>query len=100
MSVLMQTLFPDPVAPAIRRCGIRSSEVAKGTPATSFPSARGSASRESWNAAEEMISRSETVAFMRFGISIPTAALPGMGATIRIRCAFSASARSSCRFRI
>ena len=68
MSVLMQTLLPEPVAPAMRRCGIRSSEVANGTPATSFPSASGSASLESWNAEEEMISRSETVALMRFGI--------------------------------
>ena len=79
---------------------MRSSEVAKGTPATSFPSASGRASVESWKAGEEMISRSETVALTRLGISIPTAALPGIGATIRMRCAFSASARSSWRFRI
>jgi len=71
-----------------------------GAPATSFPSAKGSASPVSWNGFEPTISRKLTSAFRRFGISMPTAAFPGIGATMRIRCALSESARSSCRWRI
>jgi len=43
MIVFTQTDLPEPVAPAISRCGIFARSVTTGCPSRSFPSATGSA---------------------------------------------------------
>ena len=48
------------------------------------------------NVADSSVSRNPTVATFAFGISIPTRAMPGTGASMRMLGAASASARSFC----
>jgi len=50
---------------------------------------------EDWNSLEARISRSQTICGFSLGISTPMAFLPGIGATMRIRLARIAMARSS-----
>ena len=82
MSVLMQTDFPDPVAPAMRRWGILAISVTTGFPAISFPAAKESFDFAFLNSSDCRRSRSITALFSLFGTSIPTAAFPGIGASI------------------
>ena len=42
MIALTQTLLPEPVAPAMSRCGIFARSALNGWPATSWPSAKAS----------------------------------------------------------
>ena len=91
----MQTLFPDPVCPAIRRCGSFARSVTIAPPATSFPSATVSFDGDPLNSALSATSRTETRPIARLGISIPTTLLPGIGASIRSVRAARASERSS-----
>ena len=83
MSALTMTLLPDPVAPAIRRCGILARSTACARPATSRPSAKVSFEPDAAKSTDSRIPRSDTTLKSRFGISMPTAALPGIGASIR-----------------
>ena len=89
------TLFPEPVAPAISRCGILVRSVARAAPATSRPSAKVSPWLESANSTSSKMLFSPTTLLSRFGISMPTTERPGIGASIRIDRAESAIARSS-----
>ena len=94
------TLLPVPVAPAIKRCGIFSSSATIGLPTISFPRHRGNSDFDLLNALEATISLNLTISRIALGISIPTTAFPGIGATIRILIARSAKARSSVRLTI
>ena len=94
---LTHTLLPEPVAPAMRRCGILARSALNGWPATSCPSAK--ASFDFFVASPWMrlarTSFSVTRSKAEFGISIPTYGSPGIGASIRMLRAESASARLS-----
>ena len=91
----MHTDFPEPVAPAIRRCGIFARSSMTGRPCKSLPIAIGSAARFSRHSRVSMSSRNGTTSGVGFGTSTPTAPLPGIGATILMLCARIARARSS-----
>ena len=97
MMAFRQTLLPEPVAPATSRCGIFVRSATNGWPTTSTPSGILSAASLAADALEESTSRRYTMRRRRFGISTPTAPLPGIGAMMRMRWALSASARSSSR---
>ena len=95
MIVLMQTDLPDPVAPAIRRCGIFAISVTFVLPAISLPTAKLIFDLDSLNSFDSIRSRNATVTFSLFGTSIPTAAFPGIGASIRMSAAARLSLISS-----
>jgi hypothetical protein len=95
MTALTITLLPDPVAPAISRCGILARSTALAEPATSRPRAKVSFDSDAVNSTSSRILRRATMLKSLFGISIPTALLPGIGASIRRLRAARAMARSS-----
>ena len=91
----MQTDLPDPVAPAISICGIFAISVTTICPPISFPTANESFDGKSLNAFDSRRSLSATVLFSLFGTSMPTAAFPGIGASILISVAARLSLISS-----
>ena len=91
INVLIQTDLPEPVAPAISTCGIFAISVTTTLPPISFPTANDILEVLSLNSLDARRFPSMTVEFSLFGTSIPTAAFPGIGASIRI----SAAARFS-----
>ena len=95
MSALTMTLLPEPVAPAISRCGILDRSTAWARPATSRPSANVSVDPDAEKSTSSRIRRSATMLNSLLGISMPTALLPGIGASIRMLRAASAIDRSS-----
>ena len=95
MTALTITLLPDPVAPAMSRCGILARSTALATPATSRPSANVSFDSEAVNSTSSSTRRSGTALKSLLGTSMPTALLPAMGASIRREWAARAIARSS-----
>ena len=80
--VLMQTDLPEPVAPATRRCGIFAISATTTFPAISFPTAKEIGDLLFLNSSDSNRSLSITAVFSLFGTSIPTAAFPGIGASI------------------
>ena len=75
--------LPAPVAPATKRCGIFARFAQTKFPSTSLPSATSMGCR-SWPATvERRTSPNATISRSVFGISIPTADLPGIGDRIR-----------------
>src|SRR5215467_10279847 len=96
--VLSPTLFPLPVEPAMRRCGMAARSETTGLPVVSLPRARGRRPLASTNSGETRISRRYTVVVSGFGTSTATVPRPGMGPMIRTAAAFMARARSSERF--
>ena len=84
----MQPDFPEPVVPAIRRCGIRARSVHTAFPEMSFPSQTESGLAEPGRLSK--MSPSVTMRGERFGTSTPTACLPGIGARMRISVVASA----------
>ena len=95
ISVLMQTDFPEPVEPAISMCGILAISETTTLPAMSFPTAKASFDG---NSRKVLLSRSSlrpTTVFSLLGTSMPMAALPGMGASIRMSVAARFSLISS-----
>ncbi len=80
---LMHTDLPEPVAPAIRRWGIFARSEMSGLPDTSLPSAMGISALAETQSSDSRISRMPTGVGVRLGISMPTAALPGIGARMR-----------------
>ncbi len=80
---LMQTDLPEPVAPAMSRCGILVRSEMSGLPETSLPSAMGSSALALLQSSLSRISRMPTAVGCWLGTSTPTAALPGMGARMR-----------------
>ena len=95
ISVLMHTLFPEPVDPAIKTCGIFPISVTTVCPAISFPTAKAMLESNSLKFGVSNNSRRETMLFSLFGTSIPIAAFPGIGASIRISVAARLSLISS-----
>ena len=79
--LLMQTLLPEPVAPATSRCGMRARSPTMGLPETSMPIAIGSLARA--NCGELIRSPSLTRATEVLGTSMPTIGRPGTGASTR-----------------
>ena len=82
-SELRQELFPAPVAPAIRMCGILARLATTYPPSMSLPSATTSGWWSLVAARERRTSPSATFSRSVFGISTPTADLPGIGEMIR-----------------
>ena len=97
MTALTITLLPEPVAPAMSRCGILARSTAWALPATSRPRANVSVEPDALKSTSSRIRRRATTLKSLFGISMPTALLPGIGASIRSDRAASAIARSSDR---
>ena len=83
----MQTDLPEPVAPAISIWGILPMSATTTLPAMSLPTANAILLGNSLNSFDSNKSRNATGVFSLFGTSIPIAALPGMGASIRISVA-------------
>src|SRR5205807_1253661 len=83
MIVLMHTDLPEPVAPAISRWGIFARSATTGSPSRFLPRAMGRTRLLRWYSSPSTRSRMCTMRGMGFGTSIPTAAFPGMGATMR-----------------
>ena len=95
MTALTITLLPEPVAPAMSRCGILARSTAWAMPATSRPRANVSVEPDAVKSTSSRIRRRATMLKSLFGISMPTALLPGIGASIRSERAARAIARSS-----
>ena len=100
INVFIQTLLPEPVLPAISTCGILEISATTSSPATSFPNAKASLDLCFWNLSVSNISLKCTISFSLFGISIPTACLPGIGASILMLSAAKFNAISSAKFAI
>ena len=94
------TDFPEPVAPAMSKWGISVRSARIGWPAISLPRATTSGPVVRWYSSDASISLIWTSAVFWFGTSIPTADLPGMGASMRTLGAASASAISLVRLLI
>ena len=95
MMLLMQTLFPEPVAPAIRRCGMSLRLATTLVPEMPLPRPTEILDLAFLNSLESMISRRYTAEMASLEISMPTAALPGMGASILRLFALRFRAKSS-----
>ena len=78
---LMPTDFPEPVVPAIRRCGIFCRSATIGLPAISFPKATVKGESISSNVFDLSISPKTTRALFSFGISIPIKDFPSITST-------------------
>ncbi len=91
----MQTDFPEPVAPAISICGIFAISETTICPLIFLPTAKASFDLCFLNSALSSSSRRTTGEFSLFGTSMPTAAFPGIGASIRISVAARFSLISS-----
>ena len=98
--VLIHTDLPEPVAPAIRRCGILAISATLTFPAISFPTANAIFDRALLNSSDSTSSLNDTATLCLFGTSIPTAAFPGIGASILMSAAARLSFMSSARFTI
>ncbi len=95
IKVLIHTDFPEPVAPAMSRCGIFAISVTTTWPPISFPTAKDKLEEAFLKSSDSKISLKYTVVFSLLGTSIPTADLPGIGASIRISAAAKLSLISS-----
>ena len=94
MSVFNITLFPDPVEPAISRCGIVSSGDTLMRPLASFPSGIVSRDADLVNSSDSRICRRLISSRRVFGTSMPTVGFPGMR-SMMIDSACSPRQRSS-----
>ena len=97
MNQFIPTDFPDPVCPAMRRCGIFARSPTMKSPLISLPTAIASLDLCRVNAISSRTSLIPTVSRFSFGTSIPTSPSPGIGAWIRMDFALSASVRSFLR---
>ena len=94
ISELSITLLPDPVEPAISKCGIESSAATLMRPLMSLPSATVSGEAEFRNSSDSRIWRRLMISRLVLGTSMPTVGLPGMR-SIRIDSACRPRHRSS-----
>ena len=94
-TLLRQTVLPEPVAPAISRCGQSRRSVTIALPETSLPMGRATGEVLLVNSCAVMISLSYTIVVVVLGTSTPTRPFPGMGATTWQLAAFITRARSS-----
>ena len=83
MRVFVITDLPEPVVPAMRRCGILARLAITGLPEISLPTAKARGFLSFFHSLLSRIERKVTSAGRTFGISIPTRRVPGMGASIR-----------------
>ena len=83
ISELVHTDLPEPVVPAISRWGIFATSQYTASPEISRPRPTDSIDRCLPNSGVSISSRIDTPLFTELGTSMPTAALPGMGASIR-----------------
>lgn len=83
MKELIHTDLPEPVEPAMSRWGILDRSAMAMAPPISRPSATVRRLEASANSREAMTSRMGTVLTTLLGTSMPTAAFPGMGASMR-----------------
>ena len=97
MMEFMHTDLPEPVAPAISTWGILPISATFTAPAMSLPSATVSGLAAVRKVSEPSSSRMPTTLTLRLGTSMPTAALPGMGASMRTPTAARFRAMSSAR---
>ena len=97
MMLFVHTDLPEPVVPAISRCGIFARLPTWHFPAMSLPRAKVSGALLVANSGDSSRLRSVTMVRVLFGISMPTAALPGMGASMRTPAVARFSAISSAR---
>ncbi len=100
ISELIHTLLPEPVAPAMSTCGIFDRSPMIDSPDISFPRATDILLVLLWNFESSITSLRYTGVVSLFGISMPTAAFPGIGASILTPLAARASAMSSDRLTI
>ena len=94
------TDLPEPVVPAIKRCGIFAKFATTLLPEISLPTANVSGSLLSFHSLLSSTPLSLTSAGFTFGISTPTERVPGIGASIRILSTARLSASSLSRARI
>ena len=78
----IDTLFPEPVAPATRRCGIFARSETTGLPNISLPSASVSLEWFFIKLSADTTSLRDTVSRSLFGTSMPMADLPEIGDTL------------------
>ena len=78
MIVLIQTDFPDPVVPAINKCGIEAKSPTIGIPEILFPKAIGNFISFFLKSGLLSISLRYTFSLKEFGNSIPIVFLPGI----------------------
>src|SRR3989344_5595595 len=90
----METDLPEPVAPAISRCGILPRLPKLQPPDTLLPKATNSDFSERVNSSAEKSVAKPTMVLVLLGISIPTSDRPGIGASILIGWAAKARAKS------
>ena len=100
MIALTHTDLPEPVAPAINRCGIRVRSATTGSPDTSRPKATASGEPTLAKSLDSRMLRRLTIVLAALGTSMPTYGRPGTGASMRSEGAASASARSLFRRRM
>ena len=100
MIELTHTDLPDPVAPAISRCGVCARSTIWHSPEIPCPRPIGSLVDAARKSLCSRRVRKPTMARERLGTSMPTACLPGIGATMRTREAASCSAMLSARLTI
>ncbi len=91
---LRATDLPEPVVPAISRCGMRARSATIGAPPMSLPSASARGEATSSYALLLMISPSVTTSRFSFGISRPITDFPGITSTTRTLVVESERARS------
>ena len=77
----MPTDLPEPVVPAIRRCGMRERSTVTDSPPIFLPSASASRASVSWKSGDSSSSRSTTISRRSLGSSMPMALRPGTTAT-------------------
>ena len=94
MRLFKRTDLPLPVAPAMRRCGMRARSLTKDAPWMVFPSTSVRRAELPWNSSVSRISRRPIVSRFTFGISMPTVDFPEIR-SIRADSALSARHRSS-----
>ena len=83
IKAFIATLLPEPVLPAINKCGIFPKSSTTGRPETSNPKANPNFDFVFCILAEAKTDFSGTISGVIFGTSIPTKDLPGIGASIR-----------------
>ena len=91
----MQTDFPEPVVPAIKRCGIFDKSKVAISPDVVLPTARANFDSAEANFSELIMDLKYTISGLRLGISIPTEDFPGIGAITLTRLASITLAKSS-----
>ena len=98
ISEFMHTDLPEPVVPAMSRCGSLPMSPMMRLPPMSLPTAKETFDLLFSNSGESITSRASTVETTRFGTSMPTTEIFSGIAAIRTPDAPSAKAISSARF--